>query len=779
MNEVKNLRNVLTMKYPASWHSAMWREAMPVGNGEIGALCYGGVYKEIIAINHSRLWRGAKDMPLPDISDYLPDMRKLLADNKPIEAENIMRNALENSGYSPVLGEPLPLCDIEIVTANNKGFKNYIRSLDMEKAEAVVRWQDGDVNYERKFFASAHNNNCYMNFKTDNGILNTDITLKIHDEETLGNAEPPKKVECFAQNGTVYFAAENDNSDYGAVLKVAHNGEELYNEGIISIKNATQITAVLKVFINTKRKYAFEIANSDFGIFDYDIELDKHCKIHTELFNRQTLNLGGNDYSKSNEEMLLDAYSGKASTELIEKLWSFGRYLLICASKPKGLPCHLYGIWTGGYSEWWAFNMFNVNLEMIYWQTLSGGMFEVLCAVFDYVESKLDDYRENAKKIFGCRGINIPSVSTPESGLYKCIYPHILHWTGAAAWVSQFYNDYWLYTGDIDFLKNRALPFMKETVMFYEDYLFEDKNGKYVFSPSNSPENTPSNILNITHRSCEVTVNATMDIALCKEVITNLIKGAELTKMYVDETEKWKNMLKKLPEYEINEDGAVKEWISDFYKDNYEHRHLSHIYPIFPGYEYTRDDNNPLYNAFKKAVMLRQSVGLKDQSGWSLAYMSNIYARMGMGDNAVECIDLIARSVILPNLFSVHNDWRRMGVAICGDLRAAPIQLDADMGITSAINEMLVSSTENKIYLFNAIPKRFLKGSVNNIYTRAGYKVTLNWNVDGASALFENNCNNKDITVILPENMEFILNNTDRAVIEAGTKHTEFQIRIK
>lgn len=773
------MRNVLTMKYPASWHGNMWREAIPVGNGAIGALVYGGAYKEIIAINHSELWYGAQTPPMPDVSDTLATMRKLLNENKPVEAERVMANAFNERGYSPKTAMPLPLCDIEFVTDNKNGFKNYLRSLDMEKAEATVSCCDGDTNIKRNFFVSRSDDTCYLNVSADNGKIDADVTLKIHDVETLRGKEPPENAECTASDGMIFFAAHSEGKDFGAVLKLCHDGTESCKDGVISVTGATYIFGALKVFIYSERAKEFEKLKNSFENKNYLQALSEHCAIHGELFNRQTLSLGGSDYSKSNEEMLLDAYSGEASTELIEKLWSFGRYLLICASKPNGLPCQLYGVWTGGYREWWAFNMFNVNVEMIYWQALSGGMFEVLRALFDYLKTKLGDYRENAEKLFGCRGINIPSVSTPESGLHKCLYPHILHWTGAAAWMAQFYYDYFRYSGDTEFLKNEALPFMKETVLFYEDYLFEDENGKYVFSPSNSPENTPKNVFDEVRRNCEVAVNATMDIALFKEVTSNLVSGAEFCGMYGDEIAKWKKMLSKLPQYEINEDGAIKEWTSSFYTDNYEHRHQSHVYPVFPGYEFTRDDGGEYYKAFEKAIELRQTVGLKDQSGWSLAYMSNVYARMGRGDDAVNCIDLITRSVILPNLFSVHNDWRRMGVAVCNDLREAPVQLDADMGVTAAINEMLVFSTPNKIYLFNALPKRFVSGSYDNVYTRTGCRVSLEWNEHGARAVVRHGGQSKEVKLILPSNMRFKDNNSNRISITSECEKTfEFEIEV-
>ena len=312
---------------------------------------------------------------------------------------------------------------------------------------------------------------------------------------------------------------------------------------------------------------------------------------------------------------------------------------------------------------------------------------------------------------------------------------------------------------------------MNEAAEFFEDFLFEGDDGKYVFSPSNSPENTPKNIKGANDQH-EISVNATMDVAILKELLTNLIKGANLTNTFTEKTELWEKMLSKLPEYQINEDGAIKEWLHPFYEDNYEHRHQSHIYPVFPGFEITRADNSPLYPAFEKAIELRESVGLKDQSGWSLMYMANVYARMGKSEKALNCLDYVGRSVLLPNFLTVHNDWRRMGVAMCNDNRKAPVQLDTNMGYTSAISEMLIFSTPDEIFLFNALPNRFRKGEAGPLCTRTLSKVSLKWDENNAFADICHNGENRTVTLILPENMVFEQNNKSRLEITLRKNET-------
>ncbi len=252
----------------------------------------------------------------------------------------------------------------------------------------------------------------------------------------------------------------------------------------------------------------------------------------------------------------------------------------------------------------------------------------------------------------------------------------------------------------------------------------------------------------------QVVKNSTMDFAILKELLTNIIEGCELTKMYSEKLDTWKNMLKKIPPYMINADGAVSEWMSPDLRDNYEHRHESHLYPVFPGTEVTRTDNAKLYKAFEKAVEKRKAFGLKDQSGWSLTFMANVYARMGKGDEAINVLDMLMRSNVMNNLTTVHNDWRRMGIATCGE-QESPVQIDANMGFTSAINEMLVFSTRKAIYLFNALPRKWKSGKAGAFLTRTGTLVRLSWNTEKSEVQFVQKAACVEFEAILPADFAF------------------------
>lgn len=727
------MKNKLIMKYPSTWHQEMWREAAPCGNGLIGLSVYGGIKKEIILMNHAYLWRGSLTEELPDVSESLKTTRKFLKENDVLNADKVLSDALNKKDYKGETAVPLPLADISIYSHSNQLPKNYRRIIDMEKALVTVTWTENSVRYKRETFVSRINDLVFTRITCDEKILDLNVGVLHHDDETIGKYEIINE-EIKNSDNHIFFSAYNDDDfakgDYGAVCKVTSNGdavavtrfERKYEKKEISIKNANEILLVTRLFIKSNREDEFkEISET----YDFDTELAKHASAHNEIYSSVDFSIS-DETETSNEELLIQAYDTGATNELIEKLYAYGRYLFVCSSRNKDtLPCHLVGLWNGSYDCMWAFYMYNVNFELMYWQALTGNMPDYLKLALSYTESQMADFEENAKKLYGCRGIFINSVNTPESGLSKFNGNHILNWTMSAAWFSQHFWDYYMYTGDIEYLKEHSLPFMCKTALFFEDFLELDDNGHYLFSPSVSPENTASNIKSIVHREIETCVNATMDIAVLKELLTNLIKGAKITGEYTDKIQTWENMIAKLPEYQINEDGAIKEWTHEFYKDNYNHRHHSHIYPVFPGREVKRGDE--LFPAFKKAEDMRLQFGLSDQSSWSMIFMACISARMANGERCLEILDTMARNCLMNNFFTLHNDWRRTGPVFCDDMRQAPFQMDGNLGIPAAINEMMLYSDEDHIEVLPALPKEWKSGYIKGLLSFYGIVCDVEW----------------------------------------------------
>ena len=754
----------LVMRYPTTWHGDMWREGAPFGNGLIGGLVYGGIFRENILINHAFLWRGGSNSTLPDISYTLPKIRKLLDEKKIVEADSVITDELKNRGYEANFVTPTPVADIVFESPSTRLFSHYRREIDMEKALVTVAWQEEDSFYKRETFVSRNNNLIFTRYTADNGIINTKIAAMMHDTETLGNVNIPKR-ENISKKEFSYFAAYNESiykpGDYGLVCKVYSDGN-ISNSGVyVSVKNATQILVVAKAFIETDRKIAFKKIEEELSQnFDFDNELERHIVLHNKYFSRVDFRIS--DTHRSNEELLLESFDKSFSNELAEKLYAYGRYLFICSTdKKNSLPCHLIGLFNGTYQCFWAFNMYNINFEMIYWQALSGNMPELLKTALDYTECLMPDFRENARKIFGCRGILINSVNAPDSGIYKCNAHHIVNWTGGAAWFAQHFYDYFRFTGDLDYLKEHAMPFMYETALFYEDFVVENEDGYYDIYPSVSPENTASNIeKNMGTDGIETCKNAMMEFALLKELLTNLIAASKLTGLYSDKISVWREMLSKVRPYMINEDGAVKEWSDEYYKDNYCHRHHSHLYPIFPGCEVTKLDT--IYPAFEKAEDLRLEFGLSDQSSWSMVLMAGIAARMGRSETAYKVISTMGRTCLMNNFFTVHNDWRRMGPVACADFRIAPFQIDGNIGLDGVINEMLLQShhsnfKESKITVLPALPIewRVDNSHICGLLVRGNIICDIFWNKDNGYAVFKSDKRRK-VTITMGDNYKFI-----------------------
>ena len=733
---------IMEMKYPSQSWQALWREAIPLGNGTTGASVYGSVWDETIMLTHTDLWWRSRPQELPDVHYILPDIRKKLLENRAAEADLLMKNELDAYGYQPQMALPLPLCDLKIKMTTKHGFRNYRRNLNMATGEAEVVWDGGDRSYRRKCFVAYDSDIFVMEItEKERCPFQCELLLDCHtiDDAQGTNAAPEDLLPAERQpsatpDGHLFYSAQNDDGTFfGAVASVAADGATEVKENHIVVLGATKVTILIKNFIKAaSREQLYQTRRKvDACRADYHALLESHVAAWQTRFLATSLHLHPRAKQHCNEELLLDAYQGEASDELLEKLWNYGRYLLLAASREGGNPCHLYGLWCGEYCGMWAFNMANENLQMIYWQALSGNMPELLLPVFDYVERLMDDFRLNAARLYGCRGIFIPAPTTPVTGVVQVILPHILHWTGGAGWIGQLYYHYYMCTRDMVFLKDRAIPYLKEVALFYEDFFVEGEDGYYMTIPSNSPENSPGNYWDGEDGMgavMETTMNATMDFAIAKETLTHLIEGCTLCGIEDEEITKWKCMRDKIPPYQINGDGAIREWMHEFFQDNYKHRHLSHLYPLFPGDEVHRETDPALYKAFALAAQKRLQIGINQQTGWSLAHLANIFARMQDGNQALECLDLLSRACVLRNLMTVHNDWRQMGIGV--RMPWAPVQLDANMGITAALNEMLMQSYGDTILLLPALPDRLRKGNVTGLLTRQGILVDIHWDMN-------------------------------------------------
>lgn len=720
-------RHVYTLRKPAGWHREAWREALPLGNGLTGVLIPGAIAEESITFNRHDFWLGGGDEPVPDISETFREMRAFLDEGnyEAANRENLM-NALRDKQYGVCPGAPCPLGWLDMNFSPSAPFKGYRRGVNMRTGEAFVEFTIDGCHYRREFFVSRADDITVIRMSADSPFTMT-YKFRLH-RRAIGGAtrhngffcEAPKEKECGASAACVLFTG-----DYTSEM----TGTE-----------SDMLTVTGREYLILVRcgSHGSSIDLKEFEGETYDSLLARHTALHTPLYDAVTIELASEDeMAATNEQLLADAYDDVASPALLERIWRFGRYLFISAASDKGNPVPLYGLWHGREFLPWAQYVANENVEMTYWHTMAGGLSYAIPALLRYYTSKTEVFRECARNMFGMRGIWISAYTAPNTAGAGVPVSVISNWISCAGWLCRHFWDYYLYTRDEALLRSEILPFMYEAALFYRDYAVED--GDYIrLYPSVSPENTPSGRPNV------VAQNATMDFAILKELLTNLLSGIQITGMYTDDRESFRALLEKIPPYQINNDGAVKEWMHPDLADNYHHRHLSHIYPVFPGTEVTEHAAPALFEAFRKAVTLRK---LGSQSGWSLTHMASIYARIGEAEKSLECLDIMAKGVIMDSLLTTHNDWRNMGMTMTWEGDATE-QLDANFGAVNAIQEMLLCPQPDALSVLPALPARLSHGSVRGLVFPDG-TLDITWYEDGRTEITVTAARDLDTAILL------------------------------
>ncbi len=731
-------KNTLFMRYPSTWWHDLWREGLVSGNGRIGANVYGGVKDETVMLTHHRLWHNGQAEELPDVSEAFKSQRRLMDQERFQEASWEVVNALKDKNYQARLQSPFPAADLKIRIKPVCGFTDYVRGIHMDSGETFTHWKEGKCGRASELFVSRARGVVVKRITSDNSDLTVSLSLDTHKNagsdglETWGKHILDSREFLTELPYMVYTARNDDGSLYGVCAKVfSADGKMETDRNSLLVSDAREVMVLLKVFAGEnaaeKERVIDDILRElDSLPADYDALLTEHRLLHEKWYQSADLSLGYDGEYHSNEELLLYAYQGKQPLELIEKLWRYGRYLFVSGTDEKGDPFPMYGLWAGDYRLMWPHNMANENIQMIYWHTYTGNLMPFQKAFCQYYYEKIPAFQENARKLFGMRGIYMTAGTTSGISAPNQIVPVIMNWVGAAGWIAQHYYRYYRYTGDKEYFKEIILPFLLEAAAFYEDFVVYYPDGTIHFYPSVSPENTPGNFMPPKHiqmaHPMPTTVNSTIDLAILKEFMTEMCHIAEEFPVPAERAEKWKKILSSIPEYRTNGDGAVKEWQDDRFEERYDHRHLSHIYPVFPGTEVNALHKKELLPAFENAVALRE---IDAQTGWSMAHMAAIYARLEKGEEAMECLNKMVRSCLTNNFFTLHNDWRGMNISL--NMESAPVQLDAIMGYVNAVQEMLVYSSEDLLKLLPALPVELSQGSVSNFRYENG-SLSMNWN---------------------------------------------------
>lgn len=669
-----------------------------MGNGRVGAMLLGAAGVERLYVNRYDRWEDGWDGEIPDVSHTLEETRALIRAGEYTRANVLLSKTLAEKGYGTPMAAPKAPAELPIRFFFDKPYTGLERGIDLDEGEVYARFKSGDMQVEKRAFVSFADDTVYLEMSATGAMeVHIDPCQEIVWEATLPEGG---KME--------------------------------------TVGDVVEITGARKILIRAGWGSLPEWK-------DYDTAHKAHLPLYTQAMGDVTLSFGGGN--TCNEDLLDRAMEGPASCELLEKMWRMGRYLFACGTAQGGYPFPLYGLWNGTDHMPWAQHVANENVQMIYWHATVGGMAALLKPLIEYYYNKMDMFREAARKVFGCGGIFVSVYTTPMNSTPSPNVPVIVNYVSAAGWLCRHFYDYYLYTGDEETFREKILPFMLETAKFYEDYVIKDEQGRTLLMPSVSPENTPGNFMphdfneNMGHVN-PVVWNSTMEVAIMKEVLTALLAMGNEIGVEAARVARWKDILENIPAYMVNKDGAAKEWMDEKLEDFYIHRHLSHIYPVFPGNEIGAED--PLMPAFEKAVDLRE---LQGQSGWSLTHMAAIYSRFGRGEAAAECLDTLCRSCVLSNLFTLHNDWRDMGATLRIDM--FPVQLDALMGVVNAVQEMLFRPTQKELRFLPARPERMKIGAAQN-WRFPGGKASFGWSSSDFTATITAQ-KDIDIVCVLPD----------------------------